>query len=832
MLSIAQIISVSQAKLLQSGENEQLEINYLITDSRKISSAKDSVFFAIQGERLDGHDYISELYAKGVSVFIVSKKIDTSAYKNAFILLVKDVVNALQRIAAFQRAKFKYPLIAITGSNGKTIVKEWLYQLLHEQFNIVRSPKSFNSQIGVPLSLWQMSAANNLAIIEAGISEPGEMDKLAKIIQPTIGIFTNIGDAHSEKFLNLKHKVKEKLKLFMHAEVLVYCKDHSEVNTAIAEVRALHSTFKTFTWSINSDADLKVTSVLYHKQSTFISCFYNNRNFDFEIPFTDKASVENALDCAATMLLLNVDFTTISEQMKKLTRISMRLEMKEGINNCKIVNDSYNSDIGSLKIAIDFLSQQTQQPKHTLVLSDILQSGEGEIELYEQVAKLISLSKVSRLIGVGTAIKRQKKLFEKNSNLSTMFYASTEEFLKSFDTATFQNEIVLLKGARKFRFEIFSKLLEKKAHETVLEINLNALSHNLKAYQSLLKKNTKIMCMVKAFAYGSGSYEVANMLQFNRVDYLAVAYTDEGIELRKNGIALPIMVMNPEQRSFESIMLHRLEPDLYNHRIFDAFVETLELVQTKNSEPFPVHIELETGMNRLGFNEDEIDLLIEKLNAQKLVKVASIFSHLAASENADEDEFTKLQIQRFKTITSKITAFLSYKPLLHILNSGGISRHTEAQFDMVRLGIGLYGIDESKEMQKRLIPVSTLKTTISQIKHLKSGDSVGYGRSEKVNENTVIGTVAIGYADGLSRRLSNGKYAMEIHGKPAPIIGRICMDMAMLNITEIPEAKEGDEVVVFGQSPSIQTLAKAAQTIPYEILTGVSQRVKRVYFQE
>lgn len=832
MLTISQIIAVAQSKIIQSGNNEQLQINYLVTDSRKISSAKDSIFFAILGERLDGHNYIPELYAKGVRAFVVSKEIEISAYKGAYILLVNDVVNVLQKIAAFNRLKFNYPLIAITGSNGKTIVKEWLYQLLHEQFNIVRSPKSFNSQIGVPLSLWQMSAANNLAIIEAGISEPGEMDKLAKIIKPTIGIFTNIGDAHSEKFLNLKHKVKEKLKLFMHAEVLVYCKDHSEVNTAIAEVKSLHSTFKTFTWSINSDADLKVTSVLHNSYSTFISCFYNKRNFDFEIPFTDKASVENALHCAATMLLLNVDVATISEQMKKLTSISMRLEMREGINNCKIINDSYNSDIGSLKIAIDFLSQQTQQPKHTIILSDILQSGEGEIELYEQVAKLISGSKISRFIGVGAAIKRQRKMFEKNIDLNTVFFASTQEFLKSFDTEIFHNEVVLLKGARKFKFEIISKLLEKKAHETMLEINLNALAHNLKAYQSLLHKNTKIMCMVKAFAYGSGSYEVANTLQFNRADYLAVAYTDEGIELRKNGIALPIMVMNPEQRSFESIMLHRLEPDLYNHRIFDAFVETLELVQTKNSEPFPVHIELETGMNRLGFNEDEIDMLIEKLNTQKLIKVASIFSHLAASENADEDEFTKLQIEKFKVITSKITSALSYKPLLHILNSSGISRHTEAQFDMVRLGIGLYGIDENKDMQQRLVPVSTLKTTISQIKHLKYGDSVGYGRSEKVTQPIVIATVAIGYADGLSRRLSNGNFAMEINGKPAPIIGKICMDMAMLNISEIPEAKEGDEVVVFGQSPTIQTLAKAAQTIPYEILTGISQRVKRVYFQE
>ncbi|MFN8293256.1 MAG: bifunctional UDP-N-acetylmuramoyl-tripeptide:D-alanyl-D-alanine ligase/alanine racemase [Chitinophagales bacterium] len=831
MLSIAQIVAVTKAKVLQQGASET-EIKYLITDSRKIVSAQDSLFFAIAGTRLDGHEYISELYAKGVRVFVVSKKVEVEPFEQAHFLQVKDVVEALQKIAAYHRLKFEYPVVGITGSNGKTIVKEWLYQLLHPNFNIVRSPKSFNSQIGVPLSLWQMSNSHNLALIEAGISEPGEMDKLEKIIKPNIGVFTNIGDAHSEGFLNKRHKTKEKLKLFMHSNVLVYCKDHAEVNAAIAEVSALNNGIKTFSWSIHSDADLKVTSVLHAKHSTFISCYYNKRNFDFEIPFSDKASVENALHCAAVMLLLEVDMDAIAERMKKLTRISMRLEMKEGINNCQIVNDSYNSDIGSLKIAVDFLNQQTQQPKHTLILSDILQSGEGEFELYEQVAKLISESKITRFIGVGTALTRQRKLFEKNPEVQTAFYANTEMFLKSFDTSLFQHEIILLKAARKFRFEVISKLLEKKAHETVLEINLNALSHNLKAYQSVLKKGTKVMCMVKAFAYGSGSYEVANVLQFSRVDYLAVAYTDEGIELRRNGITLPMMVMNPEQRSFESMMLHKLEPDLYNHRIFDTFLETLELVQSKSSEPFPVHIELETGMNRLGFNEDEIELLLHKLSTQKQLRVASIFSHLAASENPDEDAFTKQQIERFKKNAGRIVAALPYKPLLHILNSSGISRHTAAQFDMVRLGIGLYGVDENATMQKKLMPVSTLKTTISQIKHLKKGESVGYGRTEKATQDITIATVAIGYADGLSRKLGNGNYAMLVSGKLAPVIGRICMDMAMLNITDIPEAQEGDEVIVFGAALPVQQMAAAAQTIPYEIFTGISQRVKRVYFQE
>lgn len=831
MLSIAQIAAITKAKTLQPA-NEAFLINYLITDSRKISSVENALFFAIKGSRLNGHNYIQELYSKGVSAFVISEKIEIKNFPNATFLFVNDTIAALQKIAEFQRAKFNYPVVGITGSNGKTIVKEWLYQLLHQDFNIVRSPKSFNSQIGVPLSLWQMNETHNFAIIEAGISEPGEMEKLAKIIRPTIGIFTNIGDAHNEGFLNKKHKTREKLKLFAHANTLIYCKDHSEINTAVAEMKSLNNHLKTFAWSANVEADLRAVSIMHNSRSSFISCLYEDKIFDIEIPFTDKASVEDALHCTALMLLLKTDTTEIAARMKKLSSISMRLEMKEGINNCKIINDSYNSDIGSLKIAIDFLNQQTQQPKHTLILSDILQSGEGEIELYEQVSRQISASKITHFIGIGAALARQQKLFEKNTNCQCAFFNDTESFLKKFDTDSFQHEMILLKGARKFHFEIISKLLEKKAHETVLEINLNALTHNFKTYQSTLQKDTKIMCMVKAFAYGSGSCEVASTLQFNHADYLAVAYSDEGIELRKNGITLPIMVMNPEQRSFETMLLHHLEPDLYSHRIFDAFAEVFDLVHIKNSAPFPVHIELETGMNRLGFNEDEIDFLIEKILHQKQLKIASIFSHLAASENPDEDKFTKQQIELFKKMAEKITAKLHYKPLLHILNSSGISRHTSAQLDMVRLGIGLYGIEGNAAMEKKLLPVNTLKTTISQIKHLKEGATIGYGRSDKAKKEMRIATIAIGYADGLSRKLSNGNFAMLVNGHLAPIIGRICMDMAMLDISKIENVKEGDEVIVFGTQPKLLQMAKAAETIPYEILTGISQRVKRVYFQE
>ncbi|MCS6820020.1 MAG: bifunctional UDP-N-acetylmuramoyl-tripeptide:D-alanyl-D-alanine ligase/alanine racemase [Chitinophagales bacterium] len=831
MLAVSQLATVCKGKFVQRGP-EDFVIRHLCTDSRKLLSAADTLFFAIPGAKLDGHQYIDELYAKGVRAFVVSKKIPIEKYPEAFILQVKDSVEALQKLAGHHRQQFGYPVIGITGSNGKTIVKEWLYQLLHYDYHIIRSPKSYNSQIGVPLSLWQMNDTHQLAIIEAGISEPAEMEKLEKIIRPTIGIFTNIGDAHSENFLNQKHKTKEKLKLFTHCDVLIYCKDHAEINTAIAEVNALDNRLKTFTWSLHSDADLKVASVLHNNGHTYISCFYNNRNFDFEIPFSDKASVENAIHCAALMLYLGIDYATISERMKKLTRISMRLEMKEGINNCQLVNDSYNSDLGSLKIAIDFLNQQNHLSRHTLILSDILQTGEGEIELYQKVAEIVHNTKIMRFIGIGPALTRQRKSFERNNGVECSFYPDTETFLRSFDISSFHNEMILLKGARKFRFEIISKLLEKKAHETTFEINLSAIAHNLKTYQNLLHKDVKIMCMVKAFAYGSGIYEIANLLQFCRADYLAVAYTDEGVELRKKGITVPIMVMNPEQRSFEAMILHQLEPDIYSMRIMNAFLEVLHLMPSQNGNPFPIHIELETGMHRLGFEAHELDELIDKIKSNSRIKVASIFSHLAASEDPKKDAFTATQIDKFDQMSQRLIEGLGYKPLRHILNSSGISRHPQAQYDMVRLGIGLYGIDPQPNIQKKLMPVGTLKTIISQIKKLKPGDPVGYGLSYIAEKEMTMATVAIGYADGLNRSLGNGNYSMLVRGKLAPTIGRICMDMAMLDISSIPEAEEGDEVIVFGAQHDLLNMAKAAGTIPYEILTGISQRVKRVYFQE
>jgi alanine racemase len=660
------------------------------------------------------------------------------------------------------------------------------------------------------------------------------MSQLEKIIQPKIGIFTNITEAHSEGFLGDRHKAREKLNLFLNVDVLIYCKDYPEINLGVAQTiaprkerdEANGTSSGLFSWSMSAEADLQITSVIQKNGHSLVSALYRLQEVDIEIPFTDRASVENAIHCLCVMLYLNKDIDTIRTRMKALLRIAMRLEMKDAIHQCSLINDSYNSDIASLKIAIDFLNQQNQHPKKTIILSDILQSGRSEFELYEEVARLITQSKINRLIGIGTGLLRNKKIFEKDETLELECYETTEQFIQQLNTNSFYNEAILLKGARKFRFEIISRFLEKKVHETVLEINLNAIAHNLKIFQAQLKPTTKVMAMVKAFSYGSGSFEIANCLQFNRVDYLAVAYADEGVELRKNGITLPIMVMNPELHSFETMIQNQLEPDIYSVQLLEKFLETVSLLRSPSDAPYPIHIELETGMNRLGFEENQLDDLIKQLAQTNSLRIASVFSHLVASEDATQDDFTQQQIALFEKLSAKIVATLSYKPLRHILNSHGILRHANAQLDMVRLGIGLYGIGNEK-----LTPVSTLKTTISQIKQVKKGDSVGYGRIGKVSKNKTIATVGIGYADGLSRRLSNGKGMLWVNGKPAPIIGNVCMDMTMLDITDI-SAQEGDEVIVFGAQPSIETIAKAADTIPYEILTGISARVKRVYFQE
>lgn len=825
--SINKIASIVNGKLFNGKPNTE-NISTLLTDSRKINSPSTSLFFALKGDRHDGHFFIPDLMNAGIVNFVVSDATVVQKFTTVNFILVDNTLDALQKLAAHHRQQFSFPVIGITGSNGKTIIKEWLYQLLREDYHIVRSPKSYNSQTGVPLSVWNGNNEHNLGIFEAGISMPGEMEKLEHILKPDIGIFSNIGSSHDEHFQSRTEKIKEKLKLFSHASLLIFCKDYTGIAEQIQTAEIIPPTCKTFTWSRRIKADLQIGKVTKENNETQMQGTYQNRFISIKIPFTDEASVENAINCWALMLHLKIDDEVIAERMELLSPVAMRLEMKEGINHCSIINDSYNSDLGSLNIALDFLNQQKNFNKRTLVLSDILQSGKNEESLYKEVALLIRQKNITRLIGIGNAISRQADLFD----VEKTFYTSTEEFLKQFHHIHFNHEVVLLKGARPFGFERISRALQQKAHETVMEINLNSIIHNLNYYRARLKPETKIMAMVKAFAYGSGSFELANILQFNRVHYLTVAYADEGVALRKAGITLPIMVMNPEEQSFEQMIQYYLEPELYSFRILSRFSEVVRRnVASLANGVFPVHIKLDTGMHRLGFEEEDLNELIVRLKNNRHLKVESVFTHLAASDEAEHDKFTKDQFNRFDKMSDELVKHFNYPVLKHALNSSGIIRFPEAQYDMVRIGIGLHGIAPTAAEQRQLQTVATLKTTISQIKTVKAGETIGYSRRGKATTDVHVATIGIGYADGINRKMGNGNSKMSVNGKFALTIGSICMDMCMLDVTDI-SCKEGDEVIIFGSDNPVTKVAEQLGTIPYEILTGISQRVKRVYYYE
>ena len=823
--SISEITRIVKGELILESDTNTM-ISELAIDSRRLIVPEVSLFFALTSKRNDGHKYIEELYEKGVRNFVVENEpSNLLLLYNTNIIKVKNTLFALQALAAAHRKQYNIPVIGITGSNGKTIVKEWLYQLMNESRNIVRSPKSFNSQIGVPLSVWQIREDHDLAIFEAGISEQDEMDHLQPIIQPTIGIFTNIGHAHDENFISRTQKAGEKLKLFTKVNTLVYCIDQKELQEGIIKTGLLKN-IETFTWSRKTIADLQITAVQSDGHFTQLTGIYKEDEISLGIPFTDEASIENAIHCWATMLLMGYNNSMITKRMRALQPLAMRLEMKAGINNCTLINDSYSNDIDSLSIALDFLNQQKQHRKKTVILSDILQSGRSDSHLYNEVSELLTMKQVDRLIGIGKGISRQAPLFK----IEKEFFETTEDFLNSYSLNVFANESILLKGARVFGFERITESLQQKTHETVLEINLNALVHNLNYYRALLDPGVKVMAMVKAFSYGSGSFEIANILQFHQVDYLTVAYADEGVELRKAGIKLPIMVMNPDEESFDSIIKYHLEPEIYSFRVL-KMLEAALLRMTINSQPVGIHIKIDTGMHRLGFDPVEVDELINQIKGRANISVKSVFSHLAASDSEKNDDFTRHQISLFRMISERISYEFDYPILRHIANTAAITRFPEARFDMVRLGIGLYGIAPIPEEQDMLQNVSTLRSVISQIKHILPDDTVGYNRRYKAKHETVIAIVPIGYADGLSRALSNGIGHLKVGGKFAPIVGSICMDMTMIDITCI-KAQEGDEVIIFGKDLPITRLADEMGSIPYEILTGISQRVKRIYYQE
>ena len=796
---------------------EEAVFTKISVDSRTLVSPAQVLFIALRGERHDGHAYIEELINKGMQHFLVEEMPSITTTDGLNFVVVEDTMLALQQLARHHRNQYNVPVIAITGSNGKTVVKEWLYQLLQPDKKVIRSPKSYNSQVGVPLSVLMLESTYDIAIFEAGISQPGEMSRLKRIIEPDIGLITNLKEAHQENFGSYEDKAKEKLELFEDCQKIIYCRDHPVIHR-IASERFLPS--RLLTWSKNRGGDLWLKDTRWEKDRTIFTVWKGDSEYSFTIPFADKASLENAMHLVACMMHLGYPGKEIARRMLNLSPVAMRLELMHGINRCTLINDSYNSDLASLAIAIDFLNQQNQHDMKTLILSDIYQSGKSGEELYGEVARVISEKGIKRFIGIGEQLKLHQDLFRKG-----VFFGSTNEFLESTVPADFADEAILIKGSRQFRFETITAMLQQKIHGTILEVDLNALIHNLNVFRRRLEPDTRIMVMVKALSYGIGTYEIANALQFQKVDYFCVAFVDEGIALRKTGIRIPILVMNPEISSFDQMITYQLEPEIYHFKSLHQFNRILV---KHNLLSFPIHIKLNSGMNRLGFDEEEITALIAFLDQHEYLEVKTIFSHLAASEDPAYDSFTREQIDRFEKMGRPFMA-RQVKPMRHVLNSAGIERFPDAQFEMVRLGIGLYGI--SSTMDSGLQQVSTLKSTLSQVRKIRKGESVGYGRAFTAKKETIIGIVPVGYADGIDRRMGNGSTRFMVHGQPVPVIGNICMDMCFVDLTGI-RAEEGDEVIVFGREQPVEEIARSIRTIPYEILAGISSRVKRIYFQE
>ena len=819
-ISIENIANILNANRV--GERNA-EIDWILTDSRSLCFAEETLFFALKTKRNDGHKYIPDLYERGVRNFVVSElPEDLDKYPDTNFLQLSNPLKGLQRLAEKYRGQFEVPVIGITGSNGKTVVKEWLYQLLSPERIITRSPRSYNSQIGVPLSVWLMNERTELGIFEAGISEMGEMEALQSIIRPTVGVLTNIGGAHQENFYSVADKCMEKLALFKDCDVVIYDGDNELINSCVA--KSLFSS-REIAWSRkDNERPLFIESVTKNEASTTIRYRYLGMRNEYTIPFIDDASVENSLHCLAVALYMMLPAEKITERMAHLEPIAMRLEVKEGKNGCVLINDSYNSDLASLDIALDFMSRRSEDKgrKRTLILSDMLETGQTPKLLYRQVAELVHSRKVDKIIGVGEEIRSAASRFEVEKH----FFHTTEELLSSELMMGFRNEVILIKGSRAFRFDKISDRLELKVHETILEINLNALVDNLNYYRSKLKPETKMVCMVKASAYGAGSCEIAKTLQDHRVDYLAVAVADEGSELRKVGVTGSIIIMNPELSAFKTMFDYKLEPEVYSFNLLNELVKAAEKEGVTN---FPIHIKLDTGMHRLGFAPSDVPELIARLKRQTSVIPRSVFSHLVGSDSKDFDAFTRKQIETFEEAAGKLQEAFPHKILKHICNTAGIERYPGAQFDMVRLGLGLYGVDPYTN--KILHNVSTLKTTILQIREVPQEDTVGYSRKGRLNRDSRIAAIPIGYADGLNRRLGNGNAYCLVNGQKAPYVGNICMDVCMIDVTDI-DCKEGDKVIVFGDDLPVTLLADVLGTIPYEILTGVSNRVKRVYFQD
>lgn len=818
--SLEKIASLIGAHCFGEGE---AQIDWILNDSRSLAFPESTLFFALRSQRNDGHKYIPDLYRRGVRNFVVANLPENyeQKYSDAHFLRVVSPLKALQRLAERHREEYDLPVVGVTGSNGKTVVKEWLYQLLSGSRNVTRSPRSYNSQVGVPLSVWLLNSRSEVGVFEAGISQPGEMSALRAIIQPTIGVMTNLGPAHQENFSSLQEKCLEKLSLFKDCQVVVYEADDPVVSECVdqAMLKGDH-----LAWSRRDpNSPLFIRDVRKEETFTTVNYTYLGTDGSYTLPFVDEASIQNSIHCLAVCLYLRLPAADIAARMSRLEPVAMRLEVKQGVRGCTLINDSYNSDINSLDIALDFMNRRPESRRRTLILSDILQSGMPVEELYAKVAEMVNRRKVDRIIGVGPDIMAQSQRF----HMDKMFFVSSEALLQSGMLDKLSNEVILLKGSRKFNFEAISEHLSLKVHETTLEVNLEAIVRNLNYYRSFMKPETKMVCMVKASAYGAGSVEIAKTLQDHRVDYLAVAVADEGADLRKAGITGNIIIMNPEMSTFNMLFQYDLEPEVYSFALLEALIKAAEKEGITN---FPVHLKLDTGMHRLGFDpEHDLPALIDRLQHQTALLPRSVFSHFVGSDSPDFDAFSAHQFELFDKASRQLQEAFSYKILRHICNSAGIERFPERHLDMVRLGLGLYGIDPIDN--RVLNNVTTLKTTILQIHEVSSEDTVGYSRRGHLTRKSRIAAIPIGYADGLDRHLGCGHCYCLVNGQKAPYVGNICMDVCMIDVTDI-DCKEGDTVEIFGDHLPVTVLSDVLGTIPYEVLTSVSERVKRVYFQE
>lgn len=818
--SLEKIASLIGAHCFGEGE---AQIDWILNDSRSLAFPESTLFFALRSQRNDGHKYIPDLYRRGVRNFVVANLPENyeQKYSDAHFLRVVSPLKALQRLAERHREEYDLPVVGVTGSNGKTVVKEWLYQLLSGSRNVTRSPRSYNSQVGVPLSVWLLNSRSEVGVFEAGISQPGEMSALRAIIQPTIGVMTNLGPAHQENFSSLQEKCLEKLSLFKDCQVVVYEADDPVVSECVDQsmLKGDH-----LAWSRRDpNSPLFIRDVRKEETFTTVNYTYLGTDGSYTLPFVDEASIQNSIHCLAVCLYLRLPATDIAARMSRLEPVAMRLEVKQGVRGCTLINDSYNSDINSLDIALDFMNRRPESRRRTLILSDILQSGMPVEELYAKVAEMVNRRKVDRIIGVGPDIMAQSQRF----HMDKMFFVSSEALLQSGMLDKLSNEVILLKGSRKFNFEAISEHLSLKVHETTLEVNLEAIVRNLNYYRSFMKPETKMVCMVKASAYGAGAVEIAKTLQDHRVDYLAVAVADEGADLRKAGITGNIIIMNPEMSTFNMLFQYDLEPEVYSFALLEALIKAAEKEGITN---FPVHLKLDTGMHRLGFDpEHDLPALIDRLQHQTALLPRSVFSHFVGSDSPDFDAFSAHQFELFDKASRQLQEAFPYKILRHICNSAGIERFPERHLDMVRLGLGLYGIDPIDN--RVLNNVTTLKTTILQIHEVSPEDTVGYSRRGHLTRKSRIAAIPIGYADGLDRHLGCGHCYCLVNGQKAPYVGNICMDVCMIDVTDI-DCKEGDTVEIFGDHLPVTVLSDVLGTIPYEVLTSVSERVKRVYFQE